>query len=239
MDRRHDRRELDADELRRLLAATRDSARTFRGLDRGRTASTCTPRLAGPGSARPALASLTPECFDLDADPPTVTLAARHAKNRRTKVQPLPPDVAELLRDYLRGKPAGRPVWGGTWARDRKGAEMLRHRPGSRRHPLRRRGAGRPAVRRLPRPAAHLPDAGRPGRHRPADAAGTGRALDADPDRPLLAPPAARPGRRRREAAHAAAEAGGGGPAATGTDGRHVPQHVPAGDSERGFPESG
>src|SRR5262249_1205318 len=27
---------------------------------------------------------------------------------------------------YLTGKPAGRPVWGGTWARDYKGAEMLR-----------------------------------------------------------------------------------------------------------------
>ena len=59
-------------------------------------------------------------------DVPVVTLPARHAKNRKTKVQPLPPDVAELLRDYLRDKPPGRPVWGGTWARDGKGAEMLR-----------------------------------------------------------------------------------------------------------------
>lgn len=40
--------------------------------------------------------------------------------------EPLPADVAELLRHYLEGKPAGRPLWGGTWARDRKGAEMLR-----------------------------------------------------------------------------------------------------------------
>lgn len=31
-----------------------------------------------------------------------------------------------MLRDYLRGKPAGEPIWGGTWARDGKGAEMLR-----------------------------------------------------------------------------------------------------------------
>ena len=41
-------------------------------------------------------------------------------------MQPLPADVAELLRDYLADKPAGRPVWGGTWAKDYKGAEMLR-----------------------------------------------------------------------------------------------------------------
>src|SRR5437773_3469731 len=31
-DRRHDRRELEADELRRLLAAARDSEHSFRGL---------------------------------------------------------------------------------------------------------------------------------------------------------------------------------------------------------------
>jgi hypothetical protein len=42
------------------------------------------------------------------------------------KVQPLPADVAALLRDYLAGKPAGQPVWGGTWARDRVAAAMLR-----------------------------------------------------------------------------------------------------------------
>jgi integrase/recombinase XerC len=57
---------------------------------------------------------------------PNVTLPARHAKNKKTKVQPLPPDIAELLRDYLVGKPDGQPIWGGTWARDRRGAEMLR-----------------------------------------------------------------------------------------------------------------
>ncbi len=41
-------------------------------------------------------------------------------------MQPLPPDVAELLRNYLADKPAGLPVWGGTWAKDWKAAEMLR-----------------------------------------------------------------------------------------------------------------
>ncbi len=35
--------------------------------------------------------------------------------------------MAELLREYLRGKPAGSPLWGGTWASGGKGAEMLRH----------------------------------------------------------------------------------------------------------------
>ena len=124
-DRRHDRRELDVDELRRLLDTTRDSGRLFRGLT-GRDRFHLYATACGTGFRASALASLTPESFDLSADLPTVTLTARHNKSRRTKVQPLPPDLADLLRDYLGAKPAGQPVWGGTWASDRLGAEMLR-----------------------------------------------------------------------------------------------------------------
>jgi integrase len=103
----------------------RGSGRPFRGLsgaDRFHLYATA----CGTGFRAAALASLLPESFDLDADPPTVTLAARSNKSRKTKVQPLPPDVAELLREYLRGRAAGRPVWGGTWAKAFKAAEMLR-----------------------------------------------------------------------------------------------------------------
>jgi excisionase family DNA binding protein len=124
-DRRHDRRELDAGELRRVLKTARESERLFRGLtgpDRFHLYATA----CGTGFRASALASLTPESFDLAADVPTVTLAARHAKNRKTKVQPIPPDLAELLVSYLDGRPAGQPVWGGTWAKDHRGAEMLR-----------------------------------------------------------------------------------------------------------------
>jgi excisionase family DNA binding protein len=125
VDRRHDRRELTADELRRLLEATRNSPRGFRGLsgaDRFHLYATA----CGTGFRASALASLTPESFDLAAELPTATLAARHNKSRKPKVQPLPPDLADLLRDYLNGKPTGQPVWGGTWAQDHRGAEMLR-----------------------------------------------------------------------------------------------------------------
>ena len=41
-------------------------------------------------------------------------------------MQPLPPDVAKALRDYLNGRPSNIPVWGGTLARDHRGAEMIR-----------------------------------------------------------------------------------------------------------------
>jgi integrase/recombinase XerC len=124
-DRRHDRRELTADELRRLLGAARNSERSFRGLS-GSDRFHLYAAACGTGFRASALASLVPEDLDLASEMPTVTLAARHAKNRKTKVQPTPPDLAELLRDYLRDRPAGQPVWGGTWAKDHRGAEMLR-----------------------------------------------------------------------------------------------------------------
>jgi hypothetical protein len=113
VDRRHDRRELDADELRRLLVAARDSARSFRGLT-GRDRFHLYATACVTGFRASALACLTPESFDLDNDPATVTLAARRNKSRRLKVQPLPSDVANLLRDYLQDKPAREPVWGGA-----------------------------------------------------------------------------------------------------------------------------
>lgn len=124
-DVRRARRELTADELRALLTGTRASERTFRGLagaDRFMLYLTA----AGTGFRSNALANLTPTDFDLDAASPVVTLAARFNKSRKTKVQPLPGDVAAALRDYLTGKPANALVWGGTWASGCMGAEMLR-----------------------------------------------------------------------------------------------------------------
>jgi hypothetical protein len=81
---------------------------------------------ATTGFRASALASLTPADFNLAADGATVTLAARFNKNRKPKVQPLPADVAAELKAYLKGKPKGEPVWCGTWARDHRGAEMIR-----------------------------------------------------------------------------------------------------------------
>ena len=124
-DRRHDRRELEAEELRSLLTAASASERSYRGLtgwDRFHLYATA----CGTGFRASALASLTPASFDLDGQTPTVTLAAKRNKSRVLKVQPIPPDVAELLRDYLDGKPSGSPVWGGSWAKEGRGAEMLR-----------------------------------------------------------------------------------------------------------------
>jgi integrase len=124
-DRRHDRRELTEDELRRLLDATRQNTTVYRGMtgwDRFHLYATA----CATGYRVSGLASLTPASFDLDMDMPTATLSARRNKSRITKVQPLPRDVAVLLAEYLRDKPDDQPLWGGTWSRQGKGAEMLR-----------------------------------------------------------------------------------------------------------------
>jgi integrase len=205
-DRRHDRRELDAEELRHLLTATRDSERLFRGLtspDRFHLYATA----CGTGFRASGLASLTPESFDLSADLPTVTLVVRHAKNRKTKVQPLAPDLADLLRDYVRDRPARQRIWGGTWASDNKGAEMLRRDLEAAGIPYAVEGPDGPLYADF-HALRHLPDPGRPGWHRPANAARTGRTFDADPDRALLTPPPVRPGGRRGEAAQLPAASG-------------------------------
>jgi site-specific recombinase XerC len=123
VDVRRTRRELNADELRRLFIAARGSTRVYRGLT-GEDRYMLYLVAAGTGFRANALAHLMPADFDLTAA--TVTLAARLNKSRRLKVQPLPADVADALRGYLTGKPEAAPVWGGTWARDHRGAEMLR-----------------------------------------------------------------------------------------------------------------
>jgi integrase len=59
----------------------------------------------GTGFRAGELRSLTPESFNLDGDPPTITCAAGYTKNGKKAVQPIRPELAELLRPWLAGKP--------------------------------------------------------------------------------------------------------------------------------------
>lgn len=128
---RRERRTLSGDEYARLVAAARagDDRLHFVWQAKGRRP----PRKrairipAGPDRAvlylvatytgfRVAeLASLTPESFDLDADPGTVRVRASYSKRRRDDVQPLRADLVGVLREWLARKPAGRPLWPGHW----------------------------------------------------------------------------------------------------------------------------
>jgi integrase len=68
VDSRHDRRELTADELRKLLETTRSNARTLRGMT-GEDRFMLYGTACGTGFRAGALASLTPAHFDLDDTP--------------------------------------------------------------------------------------------------------------------------------------------------------------------------
>ena len=125
VDVRRGRRELSADELQRLLDVAQSSAKTFHGLS-GKDRFTLYLTAAATGFRANALANLTPPDFALGTPTATVTLAARFNKSRKPKVQPLPSDVADRLREFLATRPADAPVWGGTWASDFAAADMIR-----------------------------------------------------------------------------------------------------------------
>jgi site-specific recombinase XerD len=69
------------------------------------------------------LASLWPESFRLDGTAATVTVRAAYSKHKREDVLPLRADLADLLRDWLRDKPAGQKLWPGAWWN--KAAELV------------------------------------------------------------------------------------------------------------------
>ncbi len=121
-DRRHPRRALREDAFAKLVEATAAGPR-FRGIG-GPDRLILYTLAANTGFRASELGSLTPRSFSLDASPPTVTVEAAYSKHRRRDVQPLRPDVAELLRKYLAGRRADRRVWPGTWTG--AAAEMLR-----------------------------------------------------------------------------------------------------------------
>jgi integrase len=122
VDVRHERRALPEPELRALLAASVGNV-VVEGLTGPDRAMLYAVGMT-TGFRASELASLAPGSFALDAEPPTATVKAGYSKNRRTSVQPLPPDVAAALRVYLDGRPADRPVWPGAWHKN--AAEMLR-----------------------------------------------------------------------------------------------------------------
>jgi integrase len=123
LDRRHDRRHLPPAELRRLLTAARGSEKTFRGLT-GPNRFVIYLTGMGTGLRSGELASLTPESFDLAGDVPVVYVRPGYTKNKKPVSQPLPAELVEVLREYLPGRPAGEPLWPGTW--HEKGADMLK-----------------------------------------------------------------------------------------------------------------
>lgn len=111
--RKHARRNVTPDELARVLDAARAGIEA-EGLT-GEARYHLYLAAFATGFRAGELASLRPDDLDLAADPPTVRLAGKVAKNRKAATQPLPPGVARQLAGFLAGLPAGGPVWPGKW----------------------------------------------------------------------------------------------------------------------------
>src|ERR1019366_2886159 len=129
-DVRHARRDISPDELGLLFEAAQSSPDVIRclpGPDRHFLYLTA----CATGFRVSELASMIPESFSLDGDTLTATVQASCTKNKKLAVQPLPLGVADMLREYLREKPAGAIIWPGnpkapaeSWRLH--GAEMIR-----------------------------------------------------------------------------------------------------------------
>jgi len=122
VDRRHDRRALLPDELRRLLDAAQAGPERFGmcGADRA-----LVYRLAVETGLRSGeLRSLTRDSFDLAGSPPTVTVKAAYHKRRRDASLPVRSALVALLRDHLAGKAPAALAF--NMPDRRRGAAMIR-----------------------------------------------------------------------------------------------------------------
>ncbi|MCK4658238.1 MAG: site-specific integrase [Phycisphaerae bacterium] len=106
---RRERRPLNADELATLVATT-ETAPVWRGMS-GPDRAALYRLASGTGFRVSELASLTPESFHLDDNPPAVTLQAAYSKRRREDRQPIHPTLATFLRGWLADRPKGEPVF--------------------------------------------------------------------------------------------------------------------------------
>jgi integrase len=103
------RRAFNPDEAAALIATTPSLPRraSLDGPDRAILYATAT----GTGLRLGELSSLTPDSFHLDAVPPATTCRAQYTKNGKEAIQPIRPELAEMLRPWLASKLPGTPVF--------------------------------------------------------------------------------------------------------------------------------
>ncbi len=120
VDRRHDRRAFTHDELRALLewTRTRPTRYNMTGPERALLYGLAVETGLRAGEIR----SLTTRSFSLESEPPTVTVKAAYSKHRREDVQPLRPEFAHVMAEYLHDRDADAPIFNVP----EKTAKMLR-----------------------------------------------------------------------------------------------------------------
>jgi integrase len=124
LDRRRIRRPLSMDEFHRLVAAA-EIGRRIQGVS-GPDRAVLYIVGAYTGFRRNEIGSITPQSFNLDSDPPTLTVAAGHSKHRRTDVLPLRTDFANRIRTWMAQKTKTRSKSPLIDVRDKRTAEMIR-----------------------------------------------------------------------------------------------------------------
>jgi integrase len=103
------RKALDPEDGARLIAATRSEPCRWGMM--GEDRSILYAVALGTGFRAGELLSLTPEDFDLAATPPTIRCRAAYAKNKQEAVQPIRPELADLVRGWVVGKAPGTPLF--------------------------------------------------------------------------------------------------------------------------------
>lgn len=119
-DRRHDRRTIGVEELRRLIAAA-EAGPMHRRMS-GPARALCYRLAVATGLRYAEIQSVTPASFAFDSDPATVTVAAGYTKNGEPAALPLPADVASDLRAWVSGTADDGPVF----PLPNRGADMLK-----------------------------------------------------------------------------------------------------------------
>ncbi len=119
-ERVHKRRALTAEETQALVSAVTNSGESF-GMN-GKDRAMLYRAAVGTGLRASELASLTTESFNLAEG--FVSLKAAYSKRRRDDRQPLPSKLAEILKPWLEGKPARKPVF--TMPESQHVAEMFK-----------------------------------------------------------------------------------------------------------------
>jgi integrase/recombinase XerD len=111
LDRRHDRRNLTADELSKLLRATATGPVRHK---LGGVSRAMLYRVAmETGLRRNELRSLTLASLELDSEPPAICVAPASVKNRKQTVQPMRRELADELRSWLQSREMApeSPLW--------------------------------------------------------------------------------------------------------------------------------
>lgn len=118
VDRRRSRRVLTDGELDKLIAAAKTAPRRHKCIINGGLRAALYFVAAHTGLRASELASLEPDSFALDAEPPVVIVEAKHAKGRRSEPVPLSEELVAFLRVWLDGR-RGK-LWPGKWAEHKR-----------------------------------------------------------------------------------------------------------------------